>query len=81
MKNKILLAMSFLLLLTLASCGQYDENNAKTLIRARVPKCVNITKVSVGRDGTYYAAVDSFYTIYDFSVSCRGYVKALNSKK
>jgi hypothetical protein len=84
MKTKILIA-SILLLLVVASCSSYNEDDAKVLIRSKVPNCVAIVKTS-GYEGAlgqtkFYAAVDSAYIIHVFKVTPDGSVTEESSKK
>jgi|GEM_PF-3906135 len=81
MKTKMVIVLMLLASLALSSCDSYDESNAKTLIKARVPKCVNIVKVREGNQIDHYAAVDSAYTIHTFSVHWTGKIEELNPKK
>lgn len=84
MKNKMLIMFVFVIasLLALNSCSntEFEQEDAKTLIMSRVPKCVNIVKVMEGTY-TYYAAVDSTYTIHVFSVSYKGEIKDQTNEK
>ncbi len=76
----MLIVFVLLLSFALSSCEPYNEDNAKTLIMARVPKCVNITMVVSG-NCDYYAAVDSAYNIHSFKINSFGEVEELNTKK
>ncbi|MFA6256034.1 MAG: hypothetical protein WC606_02515 [Candidatus Absconditabacterales bacterium] len=84
MKTKMLIMLMLLSLFALYSCNSYDENDAKILIKARVPKCVNIVRVVKANSDLdsydYYAAVDSAYAIHIFSVHRTGRVKERNPK-
>ena len=82
MKNKMVILFILLSLSALCSCRSYDENNAKVLVKSKVPKCVNIIKVSYDiKEKTYYAAVDSAYNIHVFSVTSDGKIEDLTDKK
>ncbi len=81
MKTKILISIVLLSLLALASCDPYNESDANLLIKARVPKCAGIVRVVSDNGTTYYAAVDSAYKMYSFSVSPNGFVEVLSDKK
>jgi len=79
MKNKMLIVFVVASLLGLSSCSEkeFEQEDAKTLIMSRVPKCVNIVKVNEGTY-TYYAAVDSTYTIHVFLISYKGEIEKVN---
>jgi hypothetical protein len=58
-----------------------DENNAKILIKAKVNKFASVVKISTQFNGiAHYAAIDSAYTMYMFSVSPTGSVSQTGKK-
>ena len=65
MKTKNLIAFAiFIFLFTLFSCSHsINGEDAKTLIKTKVPKCVNVAQSGASND---YAAVDSSYRIRFF---------------
>ena len=83
MKTKILIRlMTLVMLFAFLSCVPFDQKNAEILIRTRVPKCTNVSKVEnnffAGK--RYYAAVDSFYHIYFFSIDKSGIIEEIKKK-
>lgn len=81
MKTKFLIACILLLALCSCSSDPYDENNAITLVKARVPKCTNIVRIDKSNICTYYIAVDSSYILHVFSISSKGEITYLTKKK
>ena len=75
MKTKNLI-VCMLLLLGLTSCSSYNSDNAKVLIKNKVPKCMNVVQSSEKdvEGNIYYAAVDSTYKLHIFWVSAGGNV-------
>ena len=83
MKTKNLI-MFMMLALCISSCtSPYDENNAKTLITTKTPKCINVVQIYVNSFSgvSYYSAVDSSYIQHIFRVTSSGVVVVFDPKK
>lgn len=80
MKTKRLIIM-LLAIFALWSCSRFNQQDAKVLIKRRVPKAINIQEFSNGQLALprLYVAVDSNYTIYMFKVGVGGDVNLVDS--
>ena len=68
MKTKFVVIM-FLALLV-GSCAQFNEQDAKAIIKDRVKHCIKVDLVhtSILGDTKVYVAIDSVYNSYTFEV-------------